>query len=74
VVGVFTGWRAQFRRRALGSRESSTPGWMGALYRELRHGQDPAEALPIAKLSLLHSDTAYKKPFYGAPFRIYRGF
>jgi CHAT domain-containing protein len=54
--------------------DSFTPGWMGALYRELRHGQDPAEALRIAKLSPLHSDTVYKKPFYWAPFQIYKGF
>jgi CHAT domain-containing protein len=53
--------------------DTSTPQLMGALYGELRRGKEPAEALRIAKLSLLHSDTVYKKPFYWAPFQIYKG-
>ena len=53
--------------------DSSTPQLMDALYGGLGQGQDPAVALRAAKLSLLHSDTVYKKPFYWAPFQLYSG-
>jgi CHAT domain-containing protein len=53
--------------------DSSTPQLMNSLYDGLSHGQDPAVALRAAKLSLLHSDTVYKKPFYWAPFQLYSG-
>ncbi|GAC1616721.1 MAG: hypothetical protein PVS2B2_00750 [Candidatus Acidiferrum sp.] len=53
--------------------DTSTPQLMSVMYKELRRGADPVEALRIAKLSLLHSDTVYKKPFYWAPFQIYKG-
>jgi CHAT domain-containing protein len=53
--------------------DSSTPQLMDALYGGLSQGQDPAVALRAAKLSLLHSDTVYKKPFYWAPFQLYSG-
>jgi CHAT domain-containing protein len=46
---------------------------MGARYRELSRVKEPAEALRIAKLSLPHSGTVYKKPFYWASFQIYKG-
>jgi len=53
--------------------DASTPQLMDTLYDELSHGKDPATALRDAKLSLLHSDTVFKKPFYWGPFQLYAG-
>ena len=50
----------------------STPRLMDELYTELEKGKTPDVALRDAKLSLLHS-TAYRKPFYWAPFQLYTG-
>jgi CHAT domain-containing protein len=55
------------------SESSSTPQLMDKLYGGLSQGQDPASALRAAKLSLLHSDNVYRKPFYWAPFQLYTG-
>ena len=54
----------------------ATPELMDSLYRELRGGKDPASALRLAKLSLLHSanpNSVFRKPFYWAPFQLYSG-
>ena len=53
--------------------DTSTPQLMDKLYSGLTQGQDPAAALRAAKLSLLKSDSVYKKPFYWAPFQLYAG-
>lgn len=53
--------------------DASTPQLMNELYGELIKGKDPADALRAAKLSLLHSDSVYRKPFYWAPFELYLG-
>jgi len=53
--------------------DASTPQLMDTLYGELSRGQDPATALRAAKLSLLHSDGVFQKPFYWAPFQVYAG-
>ena len=53
--------------------DASTPQLMDTLYSGLSRGQDPATALRKAKLSLLHSDSPYKKPYYWAPFQLYAG-
>jgi CHAT domain-containing protein/tetratricopeptide (TPR) repeat protein len=53
--------------------DTSTPQLMDTLYNGLSRGQDPATALRSAKLSLLHSDSPYKKPYYWAPFQLYSG-
>ena len=53
--------------------DASTPQLMDKLYAELSQGHDPASALRAAKLSLLHSDTVFSKPFYWAPFQLYAG-
>ena len=53
--------------------DASTPQLMNRLYGELSRGQDPASALRTAKLSLLKSDSVFKKPFYWAPFQLYAG-
>jgi CHAT domain-containing protein/tetratricopeptide (TPR) repeat protein len=51
--------------------DDSTPQLMNALYQGVEHGQDPAVALRNAKLSLLHSQSRFHRPFYWAPFQIY---
>jgi CHAT domain-containing protein/Tfp pilus assembly protein PilF len=51
--------------------DASTSELMEALYRELAKGVAPTAALRGAKLGHLHSGTAYRKPFYWAPFLIY---
>jgi CHAT domain-containing protein len=53
--------------------DNSTPQLMDQLYSEISRGTSPDDALRDAKLSLIHSDTVYRKPFYWAPFQIYRG-
>jgi CHAT domain-containing protein/Tfp pilus assembly protein PilF len=53
--------------------DASTPQLMDKMYSELSRGQDPATALRAAKLSLLKSDSVFKKPFYWAPFQLYSG-
>lgn len=53
--------------------DSSTPQLVDKLYEGLSRGEDPATALRAAKLSLLHSDSVYRKPFYWAPFQLYVG-
>ncbi len=51
--------------------DDSTPRLMDTLYRGLENGQDPAVALRNAKLTLLHSQSRFRMPFYWAPFQIY---
>lgn len=53
--------------------DASTPRLMDQLYDELKKGQSPEAALRAAKLSLLHSDGVFRKPFYWAPFQLYTG-
>jgi CHAT domain-containing protein len=53
--------------------DTSTPRLMDQLYDGLRQGRSPEAALRSAKLSLLHSDGVFRKPFYWAPFQLYTG-
>jgi CHAT domain-containing protein/lipopolysaccharide biosynthesis regulator YciM len=53
--------------------DTSTPQLMDKLYDGLSRGEDPASALRAAKLSLLHSDSVFRKPYYWAPFQLYGG-
>jgi CHAT domain-containing protein len=53
--------------------DDSTPRLMDKLYGELKQGRSPEAALRSAKLSLLHSDGIFRKPFYWAPFQLYTG-
>ncbi|MEM6793210.1 MAG: CHAT domain-containing tetratricopeptide repeat protein [Acidobacteriota bacterium] len=53
--------------------DASTSELMQELYLGLEDGLDPASALRRAKLELLRSETAYRKPFYWAPFVAFRG-
>ena len=51
--------------------DSATPQLMDGFYKELEKGHSPDVALRSAKLSLLHSDSVFRKPLYWAPFQIY---
>jgi tetratricopeptide (TPR) repeat protein len=51
--------------------ETSTAELMEELYRGLRRGLAPPEALRAAKLGLLRSSGAYRKPYYWGPFVTY---
>jgi CHAT domain-containing protein len=53
--------------------DASTARLMDNLYGELKRGRPPEAALRSAKLSLLHSDDVFRKPFYWAPFQLYTG-
>ncbi len=53
--------------------DNSTPQLMDRLYSEIGKGVPPDAALRDAKLALLHSDSVYRRPFYWAPFELYRG-
>jgi len=51
----------------------STPQLMDEVYRGLKEGKSPDAALRAAKLTMLHSGNAFRKPFYWAPFQLYTG-
>ena len=53
--------------------DASTARLMDQLYAGLQQGQPPEAALRQAKLSLLHSNDVFRKPFYWAPFQLYTG-
>jgi CHAT domain-containing protein len=53
--------------------DASTPQLMDSLYSELKRGQSPDAALRTAKLQLLHSGSAFRRPRYWAPFQLYAG-
>jgi CHAT domain-containing protein len=53
--------------------DDSTPQLMDRLYDGISKGETPARALRNAKLSLLHSESVFRKPFYWAPFQLYAG-
>jgi CHAT domain-containing protein/tetratricopeptide (TPR) repeat protein len=51
----------------------STEQLMDKFYEELNRGVSPDAALRAAKLSLLRSGGAFRRPFYWAPFQLYVG-
>jgi CHAT domain-containing protein/Tfp pilus assembly protein PilF len=53
--------------------DASTPRLMDQMYAEIGKGRRPEEALRSAKLSLLHSNDSFRKPFYWATFQFYTG-
>jgi CHAT domain-containing protein len=53
--------------------DASTPQLMDELYGELKKGETPDAALRQAKLTLLRSGAAFRRPFYWAPFQLYTG-
>jgi CHAT domain-containing protein len=52
--------------------DASTPGLMDEFYTELRKGRHPADALRLAKLSMLHSSD-HSQPYYWAALQLYTG-
>ena len=53
--------------------DMSTATLMADFYGQLVKNVPPAEALRQAKLHLLRSNGAYRKPFYWGPFQLYTG-
>jgi CHAT domain-containing protein/Tfp pilus assembly protein PilF len=53
--------------------DASTAQLMDQLYSELKKGKSPDAALRAAKLSLLMSGGAFRRPFYWAPFQLFTG-
>jgi CHAT domain-containing protein len=53
--------------------DASTPQLMDRFYAELMSGENPDVALRAAKLSLLNSKDAFRKPYYWASFQMYSG-
>lgn len=53
--------------------DASTPQLMDRMYAALQQGKPPDQALRDAKLSLLHSQDSFSRPFYWAPFQLYTG-
>ncbi len=51
--------------------DSSTEPLMNRFYGGLAAGKDPVAAMHDAKLTLLHTQPQYAKPFYWAPFQVY---
>jgi len=51
--------------------DASTPQLMGAMYKKLREGSSPAEALRSAKLQMVHSQSVYRRPYYWGAFQCY---
>lgn len=75
LVGLSWAFLSAGARNVIGGlwqvEDASTAELMTHLYRELVAGAEPAVALRRAKLQLLRSDTAYRKPYYWAPFVTY---
>ncbi|MGI8988429.1 MAG: CHAT domain-containing protein [Bryobacteraceae bacterium] len=53
--------------------DDSTAKIMNLMYRGIHDGGTPAGSLRAAKLSLLHSAGAVRKPYYWAPFETFTG-
>jgi CHAT domain-containing protein len=53
--------------------DTSTARLMDNFYGELKRGRPPEMALRSAKLAMLHTNEASRRPFYWAPFQLYTG-
>jgi CHAT domain-containing protein/Tfp pilus assembly protein PilF len=53
--------------------DGSTARLMDRLYAEIASGRPPVDALRLAKLSLIHSQSNFRKPYYWGPFQLYAG-
>jgi CHAT domain-containing protein/tetratricopeptide (TPR) repeat protein len=51
--------------------DKSTPAMMDEFYGAMQSGRSPVAALRMAKLSMIHSTGAFRKPYYWGPFQIY---
>jgi len=53
--------------------DASSPRLMDEFYSALSKGKYPADALRMAKLSMLHSDDLHSHPYYWAALQLYTG-
>ncbi len=53
--------------------DASTPALMGVLYSGLARRLPPADALRLAQLDLIHSNSTRSKPYYWGAFQLYTG-
>ena len=53
--------------------DTSIAQLMDNFYGELKRGRPPEVALRSAKLAMLHTNEASRRPFYWAPFQLYTG-
>jgi CHAT domain-containing protein len=53
--------------------DTSTPKMMDSLYSGIEAGEEPSVALRSAKLTLLRSQSIYRRPYYWASFVLYEG-
>jgi CHAT domain-containing protein len=53
--------------------DASSPLLMDRLYGELQAGKAPDAALRIAKLSLIHSSSVYRRPLFWGAYQLYAG-
>ena len=51
--------------------DNSTPAMMDQFYGSIQSGRSPVVALRLAKLAMIHSAGAFRKPYYWGPFQIY---
>ncbi len=51
--------------------DAAAPPLMKEFYRQWREGRDPAAALRLAKLSLMRTGGAFRKPYYWGPFEVF---
>jgi CHAT domain-containing protein len=50
--------------------DESTPRLMDLVYQGIQNGLAPSDALRKAKLTVLHTEGEFRKPFYWAPFQL----
>ncbi|HWX55980.1 MAG TPA: CHAT domain-containing tetratricopeptide repeat protein [Verrucomicrobiae bacterium] len=53
--------------------DAATPELMDHFYAAIQNGKSAADALRSAKLTMLHSNTVYRHPFYWASLQLYTG-
>jgi CHAT domain-containing protein len=53
--------------------DAATPELMDHFYAGIQNGKSAADALRAAKLTMLHSNTVYRHPFYWASLQLYTG-
>lgn len=51
--------------------DAAAPVLMKEFYRQWRQGRDPAAALRLAKLNLMRTGGAFRKPYYWGPFEVF---
>jgi CHAT domain-containing protein len=77
VVGLAWAFLRAGARQVIASlwevNDAATPQLMDRMYASIRAGRDPAVALRDAKLTLVRSSGAYRRPLYWAPFVLYSG-